>query len=109
MIANRDTNGNIASYTIKKTAIVRNGSTRVYKKVITRSDLQPFMEFVLPETNVMNIESIIFKETSDYTDNPKMSEYYIDAEEYRLSNEATTTYRFLSVILLQNNIDGVLK
>lgn len=94
MIANRDTNGNVASYTIKKTAIVRNGSTRVYKKVITRADLQPFMEFVLPETNVMNIESIIFKETSDYTDNPKMSEYYIDAEEYRLSNEATTTYRF---------------
>lgn len=94
IIANRDTNGNISSYTIKKTVIARNGNTRVYKKVITRSDLQPFMDFVLPETNVMNVESIIFKETSDYTDNPKMSEYYIDAEEYRLGNEAVTTYRF---------------
>lgn len=94
IIANRDTNGNVSSYTIKKTVIARNGYTRVYKKVISRSDLQPFMEFVLPETNIMNIESIIFKETSDYTDNPKMLEYYIDAEEYRLGNEAVTTYRF---------------
>ena len=94
IIANRDTNGNINGYTIKKTTIVRNGSTRVYKKVISSSDLQPFMEFVLPETDVMNVESIIFKEISYYTDNPKLSEYYIDAEEFRLSKEAVTTYRY---------------
>ena len=33
-------------------------SHKVYKKVINYSDLEPFMEFVLPESNVMNIESI---------------------------------------------------
>ena len=90
----RDNNGNITGYTVTKSTIVVNGNTKVYKKVIYSTDLQPFMEFVLPESNVMNVESIIFKESSDFNENPEIYEYYIDAEEYRVSSAAVMTYRF---------------
>ena len=94
IVPSRDSNGNITGYTVSKSTIAINGNTKVYKKVIYESDLKPFMEFVLPEDNVMNIESIIFKETSDFNNNPPIYEYYIDEEEYKISSEAVMTYRF---------------
>ena len=90
----RDRNGNIIGYRVSKSTIAINGVTKIYKKVIYANDLKPFMEIVLPETNVMNIESIIFKETSDFNSNPSIYEYYIDEEQYRIGNEAVMTYRF---------------
>ena len=77
----RDGNGNITGYNVSKSTIVINGVTKIYKKVIYSSDLMPFMEVVLPESNVLNIESIIFKETSDFNTNPSIYEYYIDEEQ----------------------------
>ena len=93
----RDTNGNVTGYNVTKSTIVVNGNTKVYKKVIYASDLKPFMEIVLPEVNVMNIESIIFKETSDVSTSPRIYEYYIDSEEFRLSKDAVMTYRYFEV------------
>lgn len=93
----RDNNGNITGYTVTKSAIAVNGTTKVYKKVLYSSDIRPFMEIVLPESNVMNIESIIFKESSDINTSPKIYEYYIDAEEFRLSKDAVMTYRYFEV------------
>lgn len=93
----RDTNGNISKYRVAKRTVAINGNTKVYKKVIYSTDLKPFMEFVLPEANVMNVESIIFKETSDVTTSPRLQEYYIDAEEFRISSEAVMTYRYFEV------------
>jgi hypothetical protein len=90
----RDNNGNIVKYRVAKRTLVVNGNTRVYKKVIYASDLKPFMEIVLPEENVLNIESIIFKESSNITSSPAIQEYYIDAEEFRVSSEAVMTYRY---------------
>ena len=93
----RDGNGNVTAYTVTKSTIVVNGNTKVYKKVLYSSDIKPFMEIVLPESNVMNVESVIFKETSDITTSPKIYEYYIDAEEFRLSKDAVMTYRYFEV------------
>lgn len=90
----RDGNGNITGYTISKSTIVINGTSKVYRKVISSTDLKPFMEIVLPEENVMEIESIIFKETSDYGASPDIYEYFIDSEEYKVGSEAVMTYRF---------------
>ena len=90
----RDGNGNITGYTITKSTVVINGNSKVYRKVISSTDLKPFMEIVLPEENVLEIESIIFKETSDYSTSPSIYEYFIDAEEYRISKDAVMTYRF---------------
>lgn len=90
----RDGNGGITGYTVTKSTVVINGNSKVYRKVITSTDLKPFMEVILPEENVLEIESIIFKETSDYSTAPSIYEYFIDAEEYRLSKNAVMTYRF---------------
>lgn len=90
----RGHDGNITGYTVTKSVIAVNGTTRVYKKVLSYNDLSPFMEIVLPEVNVMNVESIIFKDTSNYALTPQIEEYYIDEEEYRVKNEAVTTYRY---------------
>ena len=94
VVPSRNTNGNITGYTVSKSAIAVNGTTKVYKRVLYPSDIEPFMEIVLPEQNVLSVESIIFKETSDVSASPEIYEYYIDAEEYRLSKEAAMTYRF---------------
>jgi len=90
----RDGNGNITGYNVSKSTIVINGITKIYKKVIYPTDLKPFMEVVLPESNVMNVESIIFKETTDFNTNPSTYEYYIDEEQYRIGSESVMTYRF---------------
>lgn len=94
IVPSRDGNGTITGYTVSKSTIVINGTSKVYRKVISSTDLKPFMEVVLPENNVMEIESVIFKETSDYASSPSIYEYFIDAEEYRISNDAVMTYRF---------------
>ena len=90
----RDGNGSITGYNVSKSTIVINGITKIYKKVIYSTDLKPFMEVVLPEANVMNVESIIFKETTDFNTNPSIYEYYIDEEQYRIGRESVMTYRF---------------
>ena len=76
----RDGNGNITGYNVSKTSIAINGVTKIYKKVLYANDIKPFMEIVLPENDVLNIESIIFKETSDFSTNPDIYEYYIDED-----------------------------
>ena len=90
----RDSNGNISAYTVSKTVIAINGNTKIYKKIINENDLKPFMTFILPEQDVMNIESIIFKESSDYSSSPELWEFYVDEEEYRKSSASVVTYRF---------------
>lgn len=94
---NRNSNGVITGYTVTKTTLVMGGSNKVYKKVLSQGEVEPFMEVVLPEKNVMNIESIIFKEGSNFNSEPRTYEYYIDEEEFRFSNEEISTYRFFEV------------
>ena len=96
-VPQRNSNGIITAYTVTKTVLAVNGSTRIYKKVILGQDLKPFMEIVLPEKNVMNIESVIFKETSNFNKDPELQEFYIDAEQYKMTEEAAETFRFFEV------------
>ena len=79
----RNTNGVITAYTVSKTTIAVNGSTRIFKKVLAGQDIKPFMEVVLPEKDVMNVESIIFKESSNYEQTPEIPEFYVNAERYK--------------------------
>lgn len=94
---NRNSNGSITSYTVSKTTIAINGTTRVFKKVLTSTDIKPFMEIVLPDTNVMNVESIIFKESADFSQDPDIQEYYYDDEQYKTDKNAAMTYRYFEV------------
>ena len=94
---NRNSNGVITGYTVTKTTLVMGGSNKVYKKVLSQGEVEPFVEVVLPEKNVMNIESIIFKEGSNFNAEPRTYEYYIDEEEFRFGKEEISTYRFFEV------------
>ena len=90
----RNANGEITGYTVTKTAIATAGSRKVYKKVIGENDIKPFMEIMLPDNDVINVESVIFKANSNVNLSPEISEYYVNEEEYRFRNGAVTTYRF---------------
>lgn len=97
-VPNRNSNGIVTAYTVSKTTLVVNGSTRIFKKVMSANDIKPFMEIVLPEKDVMNVESIIFKESSNYELNPDISEFYVNSERYRTHNgQAADTFRYFEV------------
>jgi hypothetical protein len=93
----RDENAGVTGYTVYKSAIVSAGVSKIYKKVVAESELEPFMEVVLPDQNIMAVDSIIFKETADFTSDPMLSEFFYDDEEYRISGEAINTFRFFEV------------
>lgn len=94
---NRNPNGSITSYTVSKTTIVVNGTTRVFKKVLQSTDIKPFMEIILPDTNVMGVESIIFKESTDFSNDPDIQDYYYDEEQFKVDNNAAMTFRYFEV------------
>ena len=75
---NLNTNGLITGYTISKLSVVTAGETRIYRQVINPSDVQPFMEVLLPITNVMNIESIISIDGTNATSAPTYGAFYKD-------------------------------
>ena len=93
----RNGNNIITYYTVTKTVTVYGGGSRIYKKILSQSEVVPFMEVVLPEQNVCGIESIIFKETSSLNVNPQMSEFFIDEEEFKLEGQDISTYRYFEV------------
>lgn len=92
MVSNRtivplkDNEGNSTMYRITKTEVVCAGESKIYKQVISSSDIVPFMEIILPDTNVMNVESIIFKDGSDYKTDPSMGEFMCDKEYFEKNN-----------------------
>tara|TARA_R110002126_G_scaffold88759_5_gene212563 strand:+ start:6760 stop:8583 length:1824 start_codon:yes stop_codon:yes gene_type:complete len=75
IIPNINSEGKIENYTLTKREIVLNGFTKIYKRVINREDYKPFLEIVLPETNVLSVERIIFKEGTNLTTIPTLEEF----------------------------------
>jgi hypothetical protein len=74
-IPNFNTNGILINYTITKREIVVNGITKVFKRVITPSDVKPFFELFLPEKNVLGITSVLLKDGTQYTNIPTTAEF----------------------------------
>ena len=75
IIPNVDSNGNLSNYTLTKREIVSNGSSKVFKRVLTSTDVKPFLEIILPEDNVISIESIITLPGTDYTKLPVLDDF----------------------------------
>lgn len=93
----RTANNIVKYYQVTKTVMVYGGTSRIYKKVLNSNDIVPFMEVILPEKDVCQVESIIFKESNSLNSNPQMYEFFIDEEEFRLKNEDISTYRYFEV------------
>lgn len=74
-IPNFDSNNQLVSYTIVKREPVVNGTTRIYRRVISDLDQKPFLKLYLPEQNVLGVTSVIHKEGTNFTSNPTSSEF----------------------------------
>lgn len=97
--SNMDANGTIKSYTLTKTVTVVAGESRVYKQIIKSSDVKPFMEITIPDTNIMNVESIIFKNGNNFKYSPENNEFFINKEHISAEESpyGVETYRFFEV------------
>lgn len=93
---NRDGNGNIINYTYKKLTIARAGQTRIYKKVITNGDIEPFMNITINDNNICNVESIILKQGTSLANDPAFAEFYVDQESY-LDKKGLPVQRYFEV------------
>lgn len=82
IIAERDGNGTIVNYTIKKLGIARAGQTKIYKKVVTSADVKPFFSITLSDGNITNVESIICKQGFASSTDPILNEFFVDEERY---------------------------
>jgi len=76
ILPNLDSNGIIVSYNVTKREVVINGSTNIYQKVITANDVKPFLEINLPDPDVIEIESVILLEGTNYSTTPPTSDFY---------------------------------
>lgn len=72
---NVDSNGNILSYKLTKREMVINGITRYFKRVLTSTDVKPFFEIVLPETDVLSISSVITLDGTNYNGIPSLDQF----------------------------------
>jgi hypothetical protein len=101
IIPKRNSNGFIVKYIITKTGIISAGETKIYSKVIKSSDITPFMSFIIPDKDVMNVESIIFKDGSKHYNSPTLSEFFIQTEvnsnKYCEGGSYVKTWRFFEV------------
>jgi hypothetical protein len=76
VIPNFDSNGNLINYTLTKREFIVNGVTKIFKKVITSEDVVPFMELLLPEKDVLSVESVIIKNGTNFNTLPSSDEFY---------------------------------
>lgn len=74
-IPNFDNNNTLISYTITKREAVVNGTTKIYRRVVTDSDQKPFLKIFLPETNVLGVTAVITKDGTNYISNPTYDEF----------------------------------
>ena len=75
IIPNVDSNGTIINYTITKREMVVNGFTKIFKRVINSNDVRPFFEIILPDDNVISIDSIISLQGNNFTTDPNANQF----------------------------------
>lgn len=92
----RNYNGSIVSYRYTKLAVVRACKSKVYKRVITASDVKPFFEITLPDDNVVGVDSILLKQGTNLSGEPQIAEYFVDKETF-YGKDMIPTLRFFEV------------
>lgn len=97
IIPKRNANGLIEKYTYKKLALALAGESKIYKQTLTNNDIVPFMEILLQDTNILNVESIIFKDGTNFKDDPPISDFMIEDEILTPKDGGTKTWRFFEV------------
>ena len=101
IIPNLDSNGIVMSYNVTKREVVINGSTNIYKKIIGVNETIPFYNLTLPDQNVIEIESVILLEGTNYSTNPSISDFNNDSYRYY-----EVDYLAQQRIFIENNSGG---
>lgn len=65
-----DSNNKLLNYTLVKREMVVNGITKIFKRVFSPTDVRPFLEIILPDDNVISIDSVIALEGTNFTKDP---------------------------------------
>lgn len=71
-------NGKLVSYTIKKNAVVVNGSTKIYTYSFGATQVDPFFKLILPDTNVLSVDGVISKSGIGFTSQPSYEDFSDD-------------------------------
>lgn len=74
-IPNFDANNKLLNYTITKRETVVNGSTKVFKRVVTANDVRPFFEVFLPDKNILGVTSVLLKDGTQYANVPSTQDF----------------------------------
>lgn len=75
IIPNFNANGTLINYTLIKREMVVNGFTKILKKVISVADSRPFLDIILPDTNVLNVESVITLAGTNFQSMPSLDQF----------------------------------
>jgi len=68
------------TYTITKSVMVINGTTKILKFTIPNNTNKPFYEFLIPDNNVLGIESIIEVDGLSVNETPNRLDFYVENE-----------------------------
>ena len=79
----RDSNGKIVEYRLTKLSTALAGQSKIYKRIVSSSDIKPFMEVLLTDSNILNVESILVKDGLTYTSDPTLDEFYQEKEIFK--------------------------
>lgn len=83
----RNSTGEVSGYRVSKTCVMASVESKIYRQVVSSSDVKPFMEIILPDNNVVSINSIVIKENIDST-SPSISYFMSEQDDrwYEVSN-----------------------
>jgi len=82
IIPNLDSNGITVSYNVTKREVVINGSTNVFKRIITSDDVVSFLEITLPDPDILEIEGVYLMEGTNYSATPSQSDLTLYGDRY---------------------------
>lgn len=82
IIPNTDSNGTIINYSVTKREVVVNGSTNVFKRTISSSDIIPFFTLTLPDPDVIEITAIYLMPGTNYSSTPTSSDFLKSGLQY---------------------------
>jgi hypothetical protein len=75
ILPNFNNNGTLIGYNLVKREFVVAGTSSVFKKVITEQDAVPFLEVLLPGTNVLSVEQVVTLPGTNLNTNPTLAQF----------------------------------
>lgn len=100
--------GKIVSYTITKKGLVINGSTKIFSQIYGNSQPPKFTQIVLPDKDVISVDSIITKNGTNYTQNPTYGDFINDDLKWYRVNSLAQPRVFVPDYTQDVDADGLL-